>query len=149
MTMDTGTKIRIAILVIIMLITMAIEANADIVLPLIMYHSSNTTVNSHTFNVVIHGRPVRLHVTVNDDIWTLEITELDIPEPTITVSPEPTISPTPYAGGYASLKTSDVFHKATCSYLNGKSPSDLDYYATCELAIASGKRACTRCNPCQ
>jgi len=147
--MDKGTKIRIAILIIIMLATMVIESQADIMLPLIVHKASNGNVSSHTFEVTIHNRPVRLYVTVNNDIWTLGITELDIPEPTITVSPEPTTSPTPYTGGYASLKTSDVYHKATCSYLAGKTPDQLDYYATCDLAIATGRRACARCKPCQ
>ena len=148
MQMDTGTKIRIALLVVILLVTWAIEAHANsITLPLIVHQASNGYVNSHTFNVMIHGRPVKLYVTVNDDIWTLEVTELDEPTPTITVSP--TETPGPYTGEYASLKTSSVYHKVTCSYLAGKSPDDLDYYATCEIARASGKRPCTRCEPCQ
>lgn len=101
--------------------------------------------------------------------WIIEVEELDdcpptitpiptgtmepTPIPSITIqpsTPEPSITPTlePYTGQYASLKTSDVYHKVTCSYLNGKTPDQLDYYATCE-EVPSGKRACSRCKPCQ
>ncbi|MHA1289419.1 MAG: hypothetical protein ACTSPB_18680 [Candidatus Thorarchaeota archaeon] len=149
-------RTRITLIVVVLLATLAMSTSADmIVLPLIVHQASNTTVSSHTFEATIHGRPVELYVTVNDDIWTLEIAELDDAPPTITPTPsitiQPSITPTlePYTDGYASLKTSDIYHKVTCSYLNGKDPSQLDYYATCEIAIASGKRACSRCKPCQ
>lgn len=150
--MRRNTRVIILTVVLLVILVMSVNANT-IALPLIVHKASNGNVNNHTFTATIHGRPVSLYVTVNNDIWTLGVTELDYPTITPTVNPSitpmPSITPTPeYTGQYASLKTSSVYHKVTCSYLAGKDPSELEYYATCEEAQASGKRACSRCKPC-
>ena len=158
--MNTGTKLRIALLVVILLATLAIGAQANtITLPLIVHQASNGPVTGHFWITDIHGLSVLLVITVNQDIWTLEITELEdlplCPEPTITAIPtvSPTITPGPTqeppSGGYASLKTSTVFHKADCRYVVNRLPSELDTYATCDIALASGKRPCKSCDPCE
>lgn len=155
------TRIRIVVLTIVLLALLAMSVNGG-------------TLISLWFQTDVHGRPCEIHIYQQETTridpgadapcyeleWIIEVEELDDALPTITPGPSitPTVNPTvspsitptlePYTGQYASLKTSSVYHKVTCSYLAGKDPSELEYYATCEIAQASGKRACSRCKPC-
>ncbi len=157
--MSNSTKVRIILLVVILL-TLAMEISGD-------------TLTELEFTVIIHGRPCQVVITQVETmyldpeadaprystVWICEVVELDNDAPTPTPIPtmSPTVSPTitpgptqePPSGGYASLKTSSVFHKATCRYVVNRLPSELDIYATCDIAFASGKRPCKSCDPCE
>jgi len=165
MNMDRGTKARIALLVVVLLATMAIEARGSALIDL-------------QFDVTIHDRPVTIrvyqHMTtwVPDDpnagclddkgeycytiTWAIEITELDTPptvtpQPTVTIEPPitPTISPTasPYYGPYVASVNSGKFHIPTCRHATRILPANLIEFATRAEAIASGRVPCGTCKP--
>lgn len=51
------------------------------------------------------------------------------------------------AGNYVASRKSNVFHKASCSYVDQIKSSNKVYYKTPQDAIKAGKRGCYRCHP--
>lgn len=51
------------------------------------------------------------------------------------------------AGNYVASRKSNVFHKASCSYVDQIYSSNKVYYNTPQDAIKAGKRGCYRCHP--